>query len=401
MSAWPLAPIDEIFDIARGGSPRPIDAYLTDDPDGVNWIMISDATESGKYINTTKKRIRQEGAKRSRAVEPGDFLLTNSMSFGRPYIVNTRGCIHDGWLVLSPRRKLSTDFFYHVLGSEPLYREFERRASGLTVKNLNIDIVRNVQVPFPPLSEQRRIAAILDGLNELRRKRSQGLMKIGSAAASIFEQTFGCIVTNSRAWPVKALGSLVSEFRYGTSNKSSAQGNPALRIPNVIAGALDLQELKLVSVEPPEFERLRLLDGDLLFVRTNGNPDYVGRCAIFKTDDVERTGFNRDEFIFASYLIRARLASSDVTPIFVRDWLQTAEGRRQLRMRAKTSAGQFNINTESLGALPIPIPPVPRQRKYAEDIGQFEKLKHKYIGSLAKLDKLFAALQQRAFRGEL
>jgi type I restriction enzyme, S subunit len=90
--------------------------------------------------------------KRSRVVQPGDFLLTNSMSFGRPYIMNTSGCIHDGWLVLSPRHQnVSPDFFYHSLGSDFVYAEFVRRAAGATVKNLNIDLVKSVQVPLPPL----------------------------------------------------------------------------------------------------------------------------------------------------------------------------------------------------------------------------------------------------------
>ena len=118
MSKWETNTLGEIFDIARGGSPRPIDDYITDDPNGVNWVMISDATESGKYINSTKKRILQTGVKRSRMVRPGDFLLTNSMSFGRPYIMNTSGCIHDGWLVLSPKtQNASPDFFYHLLAA--------------------------------------------------------------------------------------------------------------------------------------------------------------------------------------------------------------------------------------------------------------------------------------------
>jgi type I restriction enzyme S subunit len=163
MSKWPFVALGEIFEIARGGSPRPIESFITDKPDGINWIMISDASEGSKYITGTKKRIRPEGVKRSRRVQSGDFLLTNSMSFGKPYIMGTSGCIHDGWLVLSPRQALvDADFFYYLLGSNAVYSEFERRASGATVKNLNIDLVKGVKIPVPPLPEQRRIAEILD-----------------------------------------------------------------------------------------------------------------------------------------------------------------------------------------------------------------------------------------------
>src|SRR5205085_12050944 len=143
------AALGDVFDIARGGSPRPIDAYITDDPEGVNWIPIADASASSKYIYTTKKRIRKEGVSRSRTVKPGDFLLTNSMSCGRPYILKTSGCIHDGWLVLSSKKdNVDQDYFFHLLGSEAIYSEFSRLAAGATVKNLNIDLVAGVQVAF-------------------------------------------------------------------------------------------------------------------------------------------------------------------------------------------------------------------------------------------------------------
>ena len=156
---WPASALEDLFEISRGGSPRPIGDYITESPDGVNWIMIGDAPEGSKYIFATKKKIKPEGAKRSRSVKPGDFLLTNSMSFGRPYIMRTSGYIHDGWLVLSPRESnVVPDYFHSLLGSWALYTEFSQRASGATVKNLNIGLVRSVVVPVPPEAKQREYA---------------------------------------------------------------------------------------------------------------------------------------------------------------------------------------------------------------------------------------------------
>ena len=106
------------MEIARGGSPRPIQNFLTDDPNGINWIKIGDTSKTGKYINSTKEKIIPEGMKKSRFVHKGDFLLTNSMSFGRPYILNIDGCIHDGWLVISNIYQLySMDYLYYLLSS--------------------------------------------------------------------------------------------------------------------------------------------------------------------------------------------------------------------------------------------------------------------------------------------
>lgn len=162
---WQVKTLDQICEIARGGSPRPIKQYLTDDPDGINWIKISDATASTKYIYSTKQKIKQEGAKRSRVVKEGDFLLSNSMSFGRPYIMKTSGCIHDGWLVLRDKSGVfNQDYLYHFLGSNAAYHQFDSRASGSTVRNLNINLVSSVEVPVPPINKQEEIVVRLDTL---------------------------------------------------------------------------------------------------------------------------------------------------------------------------------------------------------------------------------------------
>jgi len=187
----PRAELGEIFEIARGGSPRPIDAYVTDDLEGVNWISISDASDSSKYITSTKRRIKQSGVSKSRLVYPGDLLLTNSMSFGRPYIMGTSGCIHDGWLVLSDKhQRTDPDFFYHLLSSAGVFGQFKRLAAGATVKNLNIDLVRSVTVPLPPLDEQRRIAAILDQTEDLGRKHLQASNRLSDLLTMLQDRAY-------------------------------------------------------------------------------------------------------------------------------------------------------------------------------------------------------------------
>lgn len=155
-------PLGELFNITRGGSPRPIADYLTEAPDGLNWVSISDATDSGKFIRSTKRRIKYSGAERSRRVEPGDFLLTNSMSFGRPYIMATTGYIHDGWLSLRPRDdRIDPEYLYQALNSAQTQARFAQLAAGATVKNLNIDLVKSVAIPVPPRALQDRFAAFV------------------------------------------------------------------------------------------------------------------------------------------------------------------------------------------------------------------------------------------------
>ncbi len=190
LKGWRRMALQEVFDIARGGSPRPIDDFITEADDGINWIMIGDATEGGKYITKTKKRIRPEGASRSRAVKPGDFLLTNSMSFGRPYIMRTSGCIHDGWLVLSPKGPVEPDYFYTLLSSRAVFAEFERRAPGATVKNLNIDLVRTVSVPVAPSEKQKEFARKVSAIERVGNPAKASLQQHEHLFASIQHRAF-------------------------------------------------------------------------------------------------------------------------------------------------------------------------------------------------------------------
>lgn len=163
--SWEWVRFEDIFEIVRGGSPRPIKQFLTESDDGINWIKIGDTDIGGKYILCTKEKIIPEGLSKTKLVEPGDLLLTNSMSYGRPYILNTRGAIHDGWLVLSPYLKQTDkEFFYYVISSTYVHNEFARTVSGAVVKNLNKDKVKKIIVPLPPLAEQHRIVAKIEEL---------------------------------------------------------------------------------------------------------------------------------------------------------------------------------------------------------------------------------------------
>ena len=164
---WETKTLGEMADIFRGGSPRPIESFLTLSSDGINWIKIGDVKKNAKYIESTEEKIKVEGLSRSRFVNVGDFLLSNSMSFGRPYILKTNGCIHDGWLVIQNYKKnFDRDFLYYILGSEFVIKQYKALASGSSVLNLNKEIVKNVLINFPKsLVEQERIATILSDID--------------------------------------------------------------------------------------------------------------------------------------------------------------------------------------------------------------------------------------------
>ena len=167
-SSWAWCYLDDLAAIARGGSPRPIKSYLTDDPDGIPWIRIGDSLRGHIYIDGTEQRIRPEGLAKSRLVSPGDLLLSNSMSVGYPYITHLEGCIHDGWLVIRTPDALVNKLYLHTLFlSDHAKAAFSEAASGAVVQNLNADKARRLSVPLPPLAEQARIVAMVDELRAL------------------------------------------------------------------------------------------------------------------------------------------------------------------------------------------------------------------------------------------
>ena len=164
---WQWVKLNELADIARGGSPRPIEAFITDSSEGINWIKIGDTSPESKYIISAKEKIIPEGKKHSRYVHSGDFLLTNSMSFGRPYILKIDGCIHDGWLVFGDiKESILQDYLYLALSSDYVYNAFSLVAAGSTVKNLKSETVKATLFPLPPISEQKRIVSKIEEMFE-------------------------------------------------------------------------------------------------------------------------------------------------------------------------------------------------------------------------------------------
>lgn len=164
---WAWSRLGDLFTILRGGSPRPIKSFLTNDENGINWIKIGDTDPNSKYITKTEEKIIPEGLKKSRAVHIGDFVLSNSMSFGRPYILKINGAVHDGWLIISDYDQVfNKDFLYYLLLSSFVKKQFSIAATGSTVKNLNRERVANTIGVIPPLEEQKRIVAKIQKLQD-------------------------------------------------------------------------------------------------------------------------------------------------------------------------------------------------------------------------------------------
>ncbi len=396
MRAWPSVALGDVFTIARGGSPRPIDAFITDDPRGVNWIMIGDAVDGSKYIESTRKKIRAEGVARSREVKPGDFLLTNSMSFGHPYILKTSGCIHDGWLVLSPRAgNVHPDYFYHLLGSPLIYAEFERLAAGAVVKNLNSEVVRGVKVPFPPLAEQRRIADILDKADDIRRKRKEAIALTEDLLRSTFLEMFGDPATNPKGWPVKPFQQLLATpLRNGLSPSSSGQ-HPArvLTLSAITRVAYDPNAWKhgVFAIEP--WDDVRVDERDFLICRGNGNKNLVGRGTFPTTSD--------SSLVFPDTMIAARTDDRQIAPAYLASLWKSPSVRTQIEASARTTNGTFKINQGAIEAIQIVCPPREKQEPFQTIARRITQSEVHQQAAKENAEALFDSIVARAFSGDL
>ena len=171
----PMKPLGEVCMVERGGSPRPIADFVTDSEDGINWIKIGDA-DGTRYISKTAEKIIPEGVRKSRMVQAGDLILSNSMSFGHPYILKIDGCIHDGWLVLHFDKTVFDALYLQTyLGLPVVYAIFETMAAGGVVNNLNSEIVKRLPVIVPTIGIQEQFAAFVRQSDKSKYNASQAM----------------------------------------------------------------------------------------------------------------------------------------------------------------------------------------------------------------------------------
>ncbi len=392
MAKWQQIKIGDVCVVERGGSPRPIDKFITEAENGINWIKIGDTTES-MYITETAQKIIPEGVKKSRFVHSGDFLLSNSMSFGRPYILNIDGCIHDGWLVLRDKDNLfDKHFLYYCLSAPTTYTKFKSMAVGGVVNNLNSEMVRNVQIPLPPLDEQRKIAAILDKVSDLIAKRRQQLDKLDEMIKARFVEMFGDTVYNSCDWPVQLLEETADIVSGITKGRKTKEQNlievPYMAVSNVKDGYIDWTTVKTILATQAEVEQYRLLPEDILMTE-GGDPDKLGRGAIIATPP--------ENCIHQNHIFRVRLNKAILLPCYFEEFLKHQKAKQYFLSCAKQTTGIASINMSQLKGLPTLVPPLELQNQFAAFVEQTEKTKTTISRSLEKLETLKKALMQEYF----
>ena len=227
---WEQRKLGDLVIIERGGSPRPINKFITEDENRLNWVKIGDAPERGNYITQTKEKIRYEGLSKTREVHPGDLILSNSMSFGRPYIMAIDGCIHDGWLLIRDNEKrFDLKYLCYMLGTDMMLSQYKQMAAGSTVNNLNKELVGNTVVKYPSPEEQSKMGdyfSIFDNLITLHQQKCDETKEFKKyMLQNMFPQKDEKVPKIrfdgfTGDWEQRKLGDVAQEFKSGNSLKA-------------------------------------------------------------------------------------------------------------------------------------------------------------------------------------
>ncbi|MFV8229368.1 hypothetical protein [Mycolicibacterium fortuitum] len=330
-------------------------------------------------------------------VAPGDVLLSRIVPhIRRAWIVGPnrgRRIIASGEWIVFRSDLIDARWLRHYLLADTFHRQFMQTVAGVggSLLRARPAQVSAISLAVPPLDEQRRIAAILDCADSLRTKRRQIVSAFESLRQSVFIDMFGDPASNPRGLPTGTIRDLVQSADYGTSEKSSQEGDIAvLRMNNVTYGGdIDLRELKYMTLPVDKYDRYTVRKGDVLFNRTN-SADLVGKTAVYHGDN---------RLAYAGYLVRLRVHDG-FSPDFLSGVLNSDYGKATLRGMCKSIVGMANINAKEVQTIRTLIPPAADQAKYSVRIERIRAEKDRHRAALAALDRLFESVQARAFRRE-
>lgn len=323
----------------------------------MNWVKIGDAPTQGNYITKTAEKIRPEGLSKTREVHPGDLILSNSMSFGKPYIMGIDGCIHDGWLLIrNTYGVFDLTFLCHLLGTPQMLSQYRSLAAGSTVNNLNKELVGNTYVTIPSITEQRVLGAYLEQLDNLIALHQRQPFLHSPPDISLIVQLIPPFYTFS--WEQRKLSEMCGTFEYGlnAAAKEFDGKNKYIRITDIDDASREflLSDLSSPDICLDGMSKYLLSSGDIVFARTGAS---VGKTYIYREND--------GIVYFAGFLIRAKV-NQDNDAEFVFQSTLSPSYEKYIRITSQRS-GQPGVNAQEYGEYDLFAPSKEEQQR----IGHF------------------------------
>ena len=396
---WEIKKLGEVCIVERGSSPRPIKKYQTDSKDGVNWIKIGDTKGVDKYIYTTKEKITKEGAEKSRYVKEGDFILSNSMSFGNPYIMKTDGYIHDGWFVFRLPDFLDKDYFYYLLTSPNVQKQIQSLGAGAIVKNISGDLVKKVNITYPKsLPEQQRIVSILDeafaAIDKAKANAEQNLKN----AKELFESYLqGVFEKKGDGWEEKKLNE-IGNAQTGTTPKTSEKENFGDFIPFIKPADVDFTGSGDIRYDNNGLSEVGLKKGRKMKIGST--------LMVCIGATIGKVGFAEMD-VSCNQQINSLTVKNDFEPKFIYYAMTSTNFQEKVLLEGKGAQATLPIiNKSKWQNLTISFPKSrTEQKSFVEKFDalkvETQKMEAIYQKKIADLEELKKSILQKAFAGEL
>lgn len=396
MTKWPTRRLSDVAEVFNGKTPPKGEQRES----GYPVLKIRDVDGLGNFRGPFQSFVDDTYAAKynSKFVRKGDLLILNAAHSATHVASKTYRAspqAYDAlatgeWLVVRPSSEsLDPGFMSHWINHPATRGRLREIVNGI---HLYPRDVAALDIPLPPLPEQRRIAAILDHADSLRAKRRAAIARLEELTQSVFIDMFGDPARNPLGLPTVTIGSMLDSASYGTSEKSGTSGDfPVLRMNNITyRGALDLADLKYTDLAPDKIERFTVRNGDILFNRTNSK-ELVGKTAVVR---------EQRPLAYAGYLVRLRVNANN-SPEYISQYLNSAHGKAILRGMCKNIVGMANINAKEVQTIRILQPDAGAQQKFENRVLQIREATATVKFALAQSDLLFTSLQSRAFKGEL
>jgi len=400
-TTWPLV---RLADVVSSGPTNGYSPKASQDADGTLSLKLSATTQGFFVLNeSTVKHLTEHIPASSRCwLRPGDLLVQRSNTLD--YIGSA--ALYEGpdktyiypdlMMRLRCHEPATTRWLWRYLNTPTARNYFKRVAGGTSgsMPKISGEKLKELLVPLPPLEEQRRLAAILDKADALRRKRQEAIALTEQLLCSTFLEMFGDPFTNPKGWPILTLGEVISETKYGTAQKANTahSGLPVLRMNNLTyRGGLDLKDLKWCEIAPRDYSAHTLKRGDLLFNRTN-SPSLVGKSAVWVRDEA---------YAYAGYLIRVRFRSTRALPHYISGFLNSDYGKQMLAGMAKASSNMSNISASEIKRIRLPLPALEDQQRFSRFVESLLHAGRAHTSAVEPAADLFNALTQQAFTGQL
>ena len=388
---WRVEKLGDISTIQAGGTPsRSKPGYWNGD---IPWIKISDV--KNKYTKNATEFITEEGLNNSSAklFQVDTILYTIFATLGEVSILKFEATTNQAISgIVVKDKNVNLYYLYNYLKS--IKQKVINQGRGVAQNNINLGMLKNIDIPLPPLPQQEKIVKVLDISSSLIEKQKELIEKYDLFLKSKFIEMFGDPISNPMGWEVEKLKNSIVDVKNGLTRRGTKNsGDIVLKLKDIRANYVNFINLNRIELDEKEKEKFIAEKNDLLFIRVNGNPEYVGRCAAFH-------GYAEPVY-FNDHIMRIKLNTQRYNSVFLGYIVNSQYGKKQIVKYRKTSAGQHTISQDGLERLSFYLPPIDLQNKFASIVEKTEQIKKQESKKLEHLQTLHNSLMGKAFKGEI